>query len=80
MLRPAKHSHPDQSVVYLSSVLARHLRRCRVESYQDLFELARRTVSGADDLFAPTLSLLYALGLVEYRQKADSFEYVGVGT
>ena len=79
MLRPAKHSHPDQSIVYLSSVLARHLRRRRVESYSGLLDLARRSVGGAEDLFAPTLSLLFGLGLIEYRRKADSFEYVGAG-
>jgi hypothetical protein len=28
-------------------------------------------------LFLPTLSFLYLLGLVEYRPKTDSLEYVG---
>jgi len=77
MLRPAKHAHPDQTALYLATLLVAHLKRRRIESYEDLLKLANRKVRGGDALFLPALEILFLLGLVDYRRKADSFEYVG---
>lgn len=77
MLIPSKHDHPDQTVLSVSSVLLRQLRRQRIVPYADLVKFARRKVKGGDVLFVPAINLLYILGLVEYRRKVDSFEYVG---
>jgi len=78
MLRPTKHSHPDSTVVGVSLVLLARLRAKRVESFDDLRGFARGRVRGASSLFLPALNLLYLLGVVEYRPKTDSFEYVAM--
>ncbi len=80
MFRPAKHSHPDRTALFLSTVLIAHLKRHRVESYVALHELAKDSVHHGEALFLPALQALFLLGLVEYRRKSDSFEYVGPGT
>lgn len=77
MLRPAKHAHPDQTALYLSTILVTHLKRRRIETYAGLLQLAKKKVRGGDALFLPALEILFLLGLVDYRRKADSFEYVG---
>lgn len=77
MLRPSKHSHPDQTVVSLALLLLRRLRDRRVDEYGDLLTFAKNAVGGAEFLFMPALNLLFLLGLVEYRRKSDALEYVG---
>ena len=77
MIRPTKHSHPDRTVINLSLILLTRIRDQRVQSYDALFDLAKKRVSGGDVLFMPSLSFLYVMGLIEYRPKNDSVEYVG---
>jgi hypothetical protein len=77
MLRPAKHAHPDQTALYLAALLITHLKRRRIETYGELLQLAKTKVRGGDALFLPAVEVLYLLGLIEYRRKADSFEFVG---
>jgi hypothetical protein len=77
MLRPNKHSHPDQTVLAASTILLGELRRKRAVSYADLKATLDKTSRGSDFLFTPAMSLLHLLGLVEYRSAADLFEYAG---
>ena len=77
MLRPTKHSDPNNTVLPVAALLLAHLRRFRTESFATLRELVRKTNEELDSLFVPALSLLFLLGLIEYRVKTDSFEYVG---
>jgi hypothetical protein len=77
MLRPTKHSHPDQTVMHAATIVLRHLRKKRLESFDSLRSLLRDRISGADFLFMPALNLLFVLGLVQYLPKVDSFEYIG---
>jgi hypothetical protein len=77
MLRPTKHSHPDRTTVNVALVLLRHLKSRRLDHYDRLRDLVKKAVIGGDFLFLPALNFLYLLGLVEYRPKNDSFEYVG---
>lgn len=76
MLRPSKHSHPDRTVINLSVVILTRLRRLRIEEYDGLREHVRKSVSGSDVLFLPALNLLYLLGLIEYRPKTDTLEFL----
>jgi len=78
MLRPNKHSHPDRTVINVSLLILSRLREQRIDEYPILRELAKQYVEGGEILFLPALSFLYLLGLVEYRQKNDTFEYIGV--
>ena len=77
MLRPTKHSHPDRTVVGVALVLLGRLRSRRVDDYDGLKTFARKAIAGSDVLFLPALNLLFLLGLVEYRPKNDSIEYLG---
>jgi hypothetical protein len=78
MLRPTKHSHPDRTVIAVATVMLRALRRRRVIDYDDLKALVSKK-SGPDTevLFAPALSLLFLLGLLDYQATVDAFEYRG---
>ena len=77
MLRPTKHSHPDRTVIGVSLLLLARLKERRLDDYENLRKHAKKAVAGGDVLFLPALSFLYLLGLVEYRPKIDSIEYVG---
>ena len=77
MLRPTKHSHPDRTVIYVSTVLLSRLKKRRLEDYDSLRRHVKKAVAGGDVLFLPALNLLYLLGLVDYRAKTDALEYVG---
>lgn len=77
MLRPSKHSHPDQTVINVAAKILERLREQRSEEYSALLQRLKKRVDGAEVLFLPALALLFLLGLVAYRPKTDSFEYVG---
>ncbi len=77
MLRPSKHSHPDRTVVNAALLILLRLKNRRVENFAALRSHVRKTIEGGDVLYLPALDLLFLLGLVEYRPKSDSFEYVG---
>ncbi|NOJ54837.1 MULTISPECIES: ABC-three component system middle component 8 [Myxococcus] len=77
MIRPTKHSHPDRTVVGVSLVLLRRLKTQRFEEYDALRKHVNKVVAGSDVLVLPALNLLFLLGLIEYRPKNDSIEYLG---
>lgn len=77
MLRPHKHSHPDQTVLAAATVLLRKLRSRRVVPYAELKLALDRSTTSSDFLFTPAVSLLHLLGLLEYRPTVDAFEYRG---
>lgn len=77
MLRPTKHSHPDKTVLNVALVALEVLKNKRLEDYTALRAIAKKRVAGGDVLFLPALNFLYLMGLIEYRPKTDSFEYVG---
>ena len=77
MLRPTKHSHPDRTVVYVALLLLQRLRARRIAEYSKLRVYIKKNVRGGDAFFLPGLTLLYLLGLIEYRPKTDAVEYVG---
>jgi hypothetical protein len=77
MLKPTKHSHPDRTVINLSLLLLTRLRTRRLDDYDSLRKYAKKAVIGGDVLFRAALNFLYLLGLIDYRPKTDSVEYVG---
>jgi hypothetical protein len=76
MLRPTKHSHPDRTVINVSLLLVARLKARRLEDYDSLRSYAKRTVRGGEVLFLPALNFLFLLGLIDYRPKTDSVEYL----
>lgn len=77
MLRPTKHSHPDRTIVNVSLLLLVRLKVRRVDGYSTLRKYAKKSVIGGDVLFLPALNFLFVMGLIEYRPKTDSVEYLG---
>ena len=77
MLRPTKHSHPDRTVINVSVLLLARLKDRRLDDYHGLSNYAKKIVSGGDVLFLPALNFLYLMGLIDYRPKTDSVEYLG---
>lgn len=76
MIKPTKHSHPDKTVVYASFIMLKELRKKRIVSYSDLYQMIKNKVTSGEFLFMPSLNLLFLLGLIEYRLKTDSIEYI----
>ena len=77
MLKPTKHTDPALSILAVSGDLLKILRRKRVTGIAELRQQLRKSRPGTDRLFGPGASLLFSLGLLEYRPKTDAFEYVG---
>lgn len=77
MLRPSKHSHPDRTVVNTAVLILLRLKNRRAETFDALRAYVHKTIPSGDVIYVPALDLLFLLGLVEYRPKGDTFEYVG---
>lgn len=77
MIQPTKHSHPDQTVMYVATEILSRLKTKRLEGYDELLKFSKRIVIGGEILFLPALNFLFLLGLVTYHQKNDTFEYSG---
>jgi hypothetical protein len=61
----------------LSMLLLLRIKAQRIEEYEELRGYVKKSVPGGDFLFLPALNLLFLLGLIEYRPKNDSLEYIG---
>lgn len=77
MLRPSKHSHPDKTVISVSTTILKKVKKERICNLDDILVYVKKKVSGNEVLVMPSLSFLYVLGLVEYHSKNDTIEYVG---
>jgi hypothetical protein len=77
MLRPTKHSHPDRTVVFMSFLLLKQLKKNRIEDFHSLSQYAKGSTVGGDTLFLPALNFLYLVGVIEYHPNSDAIEYVG---
>ncbi|MDR5610603.1 MULTISPECIES: ABC-three component system middle component 8 [unclassified Arsenophonus] len=76
MLRPTKHSHPDKTVINVALIILCRLKEQRIESYSNLLKHVKRKISGGNILFLPALNFLFIVGVIEYRPKTDSVEYI----
>ena len=76
MLQPSKHSNPKLTTLSASGCLLAELQRKRAMSVPELKSHLVVKIPGAEPLFQPSITLLYALGVIEYRPKNDSIEYI----
>jgi len=60
--------------------MIKHLSRYRVVTYDSLLSHCRNQDPSVDYVFTPAVTLLYALGLIEYLPKSDTFEWIGRST
>jgi hypothetical protein len=77
MLRPNKHSDPQLTVLPIAGELLKKLRSKRSCTIADLRKQVESIGSDRIPLLEPSIAVLFLLGLVEYRRKTDSMEYVG---
>lgn len=77
MLIPSKHAHPDETALAAAMTMLKLLKKERIVPYSRLLHTISDRRGTGIYLFSPGISLLYLLGLVEYRAGADSFEYTG---
>lgn len=76
MITPKKHLNLDASVLRVSAVVLRELKKRRIMEFSLLRQKVLKSVgSDADLVFSPSLSFLFLLGKLEYHAKNDSFEY-----
>ena len=76
MISPKKHNHPDKTLVYTSYLMLDKLRTERVLNYDNLLKYVKENVTSGEFLFLPSLNFLYLLGLIEYKTRTDSIEYI----
>ena len=76
MLKPTKFSNPDKTVISISVIALAHLQRKRIVSFDELKSFICAKREGVESLLIPSLNFLYLLGVVEYREKSDSFEFI----
>jgi hypothetical protein len=58
-------------------LLLPRLKTRRLEDYSGLRKFTKQRVKGGDVLFLPALNFLFLIGLIDYRPKTDSVEYLG---
>lgn len=61
----------------MALLLLARLKTRRLEDYYGLRKFAKQRVKGGDVLFLPALNFLFLIGLIDYRPKTDSIEYIG---
>jgi hypothetical protein len=77
MLRPNKHSDPQLTVLPVAGEILKRLKKKRSCSIADLRTYIDNNGADRTSLLMPSISVLYLLGLVEYRRKTDCVEYIG---
>ncbi len=76
LLLPTKHSHPDKTIIAISTIILQRLKKVRLEQYDDLSDYLQKKNSDGKYLFLAAINFLYLFGVVEYHTKTDSFEYI----
>ena len=76
LLLPTKHSHPDKTIIAISTIILQRLKKVRIEQYDDLSDYLQKKNGDGKYLFLAAMNFLYLFGVVEYHTKTDSFEYI----
>ncbi|EGV05822.1 hypothetical protein HMPREF9952_0800 [Haemophilus pittmaniae HK 85] len=63
--------------MYAATLMLKSLKAGRYVSFDKLLSVVKKATDCDYVLFMPAINLLYLLGLVEYHQTNDSFEYIG---
>lgn len=77
-LLPTKHSHPDKTIIAISTVLIKKLKKSRIEKYDTLLDIIQKRDTDAKYLFISAVNFLFLMDLIIYHAKTDSFEYIGL--
>ena len=68
---------PDRGALATAAYVLRLVRDSRTVSFTKVQTSVEDRFGTAVTVLAPAVSLLFLLGLLEYRPKSDSFEYTG---
>ncbi|MBX2956608.1 MAG: hypothetical protein KF846_10640 [Cyclobacteriaceae bacterium] len=75
MISPHKYLDLNLSVINLGGVILNVLLEQELIKYDELLErVLFSNGESAKEVFVPTLSFLYTIGKIEYRQEIDSIE------
>lgn len=77
ILRPSKHANPDRTVLALSVLLVKRLKKRRIEELTSVRQYAKSAVKGGEFLLLNALGFLYLMGLINYHKKTDTIEFTG---
>ena len=77
MLRPHKHSDPELTILPVAGRLLAFLRAKRTATVAAIREHVCAGRAEMEPLLMPAIDVLFLLGLIKYRRKADAFEYLG---
>lgn len=76
MLTPRKHLNLEVSVLRVSAILLREVKKRGVVELERMRSLViKRVGSDGEFSFLPALSFLFLLGKIEYHIKNDTIEY-----
>ncbi|MFW6766864.1 ABC-three component system middle component 8 [Acinetobacter pittii] len=76
MILPTKHSHPDQTALFASTIILKHLLSQRIMPFEDIKKIIYEQIVGGEFVLMPALSILYLLGTIKYHIKTDTIEYL----
>jgi hypothetical protein len=77
LLNPNKNTHPDLTIIAVSSFLVKRLKKNQLETITELKNAIVDSNKDSGPLLEPSLQLLFLLGLIEYHNKNDLIEYIG---
>lgn len=77
MLTPTKHMNLDNSLIRISALMIKLIKRAKVIKCNDLMsKLIKSEGENVRYLFLPALNFIFLFGLVEYYPKTDSLEFI----
>lgn len=77
ILRPSKHANPDRTVLALSVMILKRLKKRRIEELTSLRRYSKSAIKGGEFLLLNALGFLFLLGLINYHKKTDTVEFTG---
>jgi len=75
MIKPNKYLDLNLSVLRISSIIIRELKKHRMINYVDLLQyLIKKEGDSIKEVYIPSLTFLYLLNKIEYHPKTDCLE------
>jgi len=77
MIKPHKYLDLNLSLLNMGGVILNVIKKDGLIKYDELLErIITLRGENATEVFIPTLSFLYLLGKIEYKQEIDTIEYI----
>jgi len=77
MITPTKYMNLDLSVLRVSSIIIKVLRKKRIMEYNEVLNIiSEKTESDVKEYFQSCLNLLFLLGKINYHLETDNLEFI----